>query len=261
MNRAYYSDSIQNFIISSPNEILGIISGNSEFSDEQTQKESWKYQIISLQKILSQLSGSIYFEYAIPRMGKRIDVLLIINSIIFVLEYKVGEKEYHSHAIDQVWDYALDLKNFHETSHDKIIIPILVSTHAKSADILVFTTPKTDNLLNPTKCNNESLAAIINSALLLFDGCGMINSEEWEKGRYHPTPTIIEAAMALYNNHSVENISRSDASAINLSQTSKEVSKIIKDSKDRSEKAICFVTGGSWSRKNFGWIKCGNKTH
>jgi DUF2075 family protein len=243
MNRAYYSDSIQNFIISSPNEILGIISGNSEFSDEHTQKESWKYQIISLQKILSQLSGSIYFEYAIPRMGKRIDVLLIINSIIFVLEYKVGENEYHSHAIDQVWDYALDLKNFHETSHDKIIIPILVSTHAKSADILVYTTPETDNLLKPTKSNNESLALIINSALLLFDGCGMINSEVWEKGRYHPTPTIIEAAMALYNNHSVENISRSDASAINLSQTSEEVSKIIKDSKDRSEKAICFVTG------------------
>ena len=176
-------------------------------------------------------------------MGKRIDVLLIIKSIIFVLEYKVGEKEYHSYAIDQVWDYALDLKNFHETSHDKIIIPILVSTHAKSADISVCTTAITDNLLKPTKSNNESLLPVINSALLLFNENGMINSQEWEMGRYHPTPTIIEAAMALYNNHSVENISRSDASAINLSQTSEEVSKIIKDSKDRSEKAICFVTG------------------
>ncbi len=236
MNRSYYSDSIENFNSKSVEEILGTLSDNNEFTLEQTQKESWKYQISSLQKILFQLSGSIYFEYAIPRMGKRIDVLLIINSIIFVLEYKVGEKEYHSHAIDQVWDYALDLKNFHETSHDKIIIPILVSTHAKSADNFVYTTPETDNLLKPTKSNNESLAGIINSALLLFDGNGMINPQEWEMGRYHPTPTIIEAAMALYNNHSVEDISRSDASAINLSQTSEEVSKIIKDSKDRSRK-------------------------
>ena len=243
MNRAYYSDSIENFNSKSVEEILGTLSDNNEFTLEQTQKESWKYQIINLQKILPQLSGSIYFEYAIPRMGKRIDVLLIINSIIFVLEYKVGEKEYHSYAIDQVWDYALDLKNFHETSHDKIIIPILISTHAKFADNLVYATPETDNLLKPTKSNNESLPVIINSALLLFDGNAMINPQEWEKGRYHPTPTIIEAAMALYNNHSVEDISRSDASAINLSQTSEEVSKIINDSRNRSEKAICFVTG------------------
>lgn len=243
MNRAYYSDSIENFISKSVEEILGTLSDNNEFTLEQTQKESWKYQIISLQKILPQLSGSIYFEYAIPRMGKRIDVLLIINSIIFVLEYKVGEKEYHSYAIDQVWDYALDLKNFHETSHDKIIIPILVSTHAKSSADSVYGTSETENLLKPVKSNNESLEPIINSALLLYDGNGFINTVVWENGRYHPTPTIIEAAMALYNNHSVEDISRSDASAINLSQTSEEVSKIIKDSKDRSEKAICFVTG------------------
>ncbi len=172
MNRAYYSSSIENFISKSVEEILGTLSDNNDFTLELTQKESWKYQIISLQKILTHFKGSIYFEYAIPRMGKRIDVLLIINSIIFVLEYKVGEEEYHSHAIDQVWDYALDLKNFHETSHDKIIIPILVATHAKTADIAVYSTLETDTLLNPSKTNNESLAVIINSALLLFDGNG-----------------------------------------------------------------------------------------
>lgn len=243
MNRAYYSDSIEKFKTKSTEEILGTLSDNNEFSLELTQKDSWKFQIVSLQKILSHLQGSIYFEYAIPRMGKRIDVLLIINSIIFVLEYKVGEKEYHSHAIDQVWDYALDLKNFHETSHDKVIVPILVSTHAKSPDTSISTTPETDRLLKPVKSNNESLKAIIDSALLWLDGEGTIYAAEWEKGRYHPTPTIIEAAMALYNNHSVEDISRSDANAINLSQTSDEVSKIIQYSKDHSEKSICFVTG------------------
>ncbi len=243
MNRAYYSDSIENFVLKSYSEVLGILSDNIEFNLEQTQKDSWKYQIDSLQKILSQQSGSIYFEYAIPRMGKRIDVLLIINSIIFVLEYKVGENEYPSHAIDQVWDYALDLKNFHETSHDKVIVPILVSTKAKTSTDLVYATPETYNLLKPIKSNTESLGAILDSALLLYDGNGAINANEWQKGRYHPTPTIIEAAMALYNNHSVADISRSDASAINLSQTSEEVSRIIKTSKDKSEKAICFVTG------------------
>lgn len=243
MDRAYYSDSIENFVSKSFSEILGILSDKNEFTLEATQKDAWKYQINSLQKILLNFKGSIYFEYAIPRMGKRIDVLLIINSILFVLEYKVGEKEYHSHAIDQVWDYSLDLKNFHETSHDKTIVPILIATHAQESDSSVCATPETDKLLKPIKSNNESLRAIINSALLLFDNNGAINIDKWEKGRYHPTPTIIEAALALYNNHSVADISRNDAKAKNLSQTTDKISQIIKKSKKLSEKAICFVTG------------------
>jgi hypothetical protein len=243
MNRAFYSDSIKDFKLKSVSEIQGILSDNNEFSLEKTQKDSWKYQIIELQKILQPFNGSIYFEYAIPRMGKRIDVLLIIKSIIFVLEYKVGEKDYQSHSMDQVWDYALDLKNFHETSHDRLIIPILIATKAQKTDMVLSTSHKADNLLDPIKCNSESLGKIISLALQFFDGEQIIDIKSWEEGRYQPTPTIIEAAIALYNNHSVTDISRSDASAINLSQTSEEITSIIKKSRDKEEKAICFVTG------------------
>jgi len=243
MNRAYYSDTIDNFINDSQTEIFGKLSSNSEFSDETTQKDAWKEEIKILKNILSGYSGSIYFEYAIPRMGKRIDVLLIINSVIFILEFKVGEKEFHSYSIDQVWDYALDLKNFHETSHDKLIAPILIATLAKEPYSTVAITPQNDQLLIPIRCNSESLLNTIQSVLDFCQDDESIDIQNWEKGRYHPTPTIIEAAMALYNNHSVVNISRSDASAINLSQTSEAVSEIIRYSKEKSEKAICFVTG------------------
>ena len=243
MNRAYYSDSIEKFIAKSVFEIQGILSDNNEFLLEQTQKDSWKYQIVELKKILRSHEGSIYFEYAIPRMGKRIDVLLIIKSIIFVIEFKVGEKDYALHALDQVWDYALDLKNFHETSHDKLLIPILVATKAKSSGNFLSSSQKEDNLFDPVRSNSESLETIINTSLQFLEGEKQIDIIEWEQGRYQPTPTIIEAAMALYNNHSVEDISRSDASAINLSQTSDEIASIIKYSRDYSEKAICFVTG------------------
>ena len=243
MNRAYYSDTIVNFLDQSLNEILGTLSNNSEFSDELTQKEAWKVEIKILQNILQKHNGSIYFEYAIPRMGKRIDVLIIINSVIFILEFKVGEKEFHSYSIDQVWDYALDLKNFHETSHDKIVAPILIATHAKNPSSTVCITHQSDKLLIPIRSNAETLLDTIQSVLDLCDDDVSINAQDWEKGRYHPTPTIIEAAMALYNNHSVTDISRSDASAINLSLTSDRVSEIIRNSKEKSEKAICFVTG------------------
>lgn len=243
MNRAYFSSTIDRFKSSSPTAILGTLADNNEFATEQTQKDAWKFQIEYLQSILNGHSGSIYFEYAIPRMGKRIDVLLVIKSVIFVIEFKVGEKDYPSHAIDQVWDYALDLKNFHETSHDKTIVPVLLATKAKHSDIFLATSKQRDNLFDPVKSNLKDLFHIINNALLFQNGQEQINVLDWEQGRYQPTPTIIEAATSLYNNHSVENISRSDASAINLSQTSNEVAKIIKRSKENSEKAICFVTG------------------
>lgn len=243
MNRAYYSDSITSFLKKSYTQILGELADTNEFSTEQTQKDAWKFQIEYLQNLLTGQTGSIYFEYAIPRMGKRIDVLLIIKSILFVVEFKVGEKEYPAHAIDQVWDYALDLKNFHETSHDKVIIPVLLATKAKHSDFVLTKSKQDDNLFDPVKSNTESLRNIIAHALQFLDGHAQFNTEEWENGRYQPTPTIIEAATSLYANHSVEDISRSDASAINLSQTSDEVAAIIKKSRDNSEKAICFVTG------------------
>jgi DUF2075 family protein len=103
--------------------------------------------------------------------------------------------------------------------------------------------PQNDQLLIPIRSNTSSLGPIIKAVLDFFNDGEAIDNRVWEDGRYCPTPTIIEAAMALYNNHSVKDISRSDASAINLSQTSEAVSEIIKLSKERSEKAICFVTG------------------
>lgn len=243
MNRAYYSNSISNFLDSSVNEIIGTLSSASEYPVELTQIKAWEDEIKILKEILPIYDGSIYFEYSIPRMGKRIDVLLIIQSVIFILEFKVGEKEFHSYSIDQVWDYALDLKNFHETSHDKLVAPILIATQAKRPYSTISITPQNDQLLIPILSNSESLLNTIQSVLYFCQDNEPINIKNWEQGRYHPTPTIIEAAMALYNNHSVANISRSDASAINLSQTSEAVSEIIRYSKEKSEKAICFVTG------------------
>jgi hypothetical protein len=242
MRREYYSDTITDFLKSAPNEILGKLVQSNDFALEQTQRDSWIAEIHILQKTLQPYKGSIYFEYSIPRMGKRIDVVVITGSTIFILEFKVGETEFPSYATDQVWDYALDLKNFHETSHEHFIAPILIATKAKNAITTISTTPHNDKILFPIKCNAELLNQIIADVLLFTEG-NTIDPTQWEAGRYQPTPTIIEAAMALYNGHSVSEISRSDASAINLSKTSDAVSEIIRLSKEKSHKSICFVTG------------------
>ncbi len=243
MDRAYYSDTTQNFLSTSNDEILGILVRNSEFSDEITQKGAWIEEVKILKKLLPGYDGKIYFEYSVPRMGKRIDILLIIKSVIFILEFKVGEKEFVSCAIDQVLDYALDMKNFHETSHDKIIAPVLVCTDAKITNKYFTLITHHDQIVEPLFSNSESLGFLIQEVTKYFNDQDEIDIERWEQGRYQPTPTIVEAAMALYNNHSVKDISRSDASAINLNQTSDYLSQIIRESRDKQEKAICFVTG------------------
>jgi len=248
MRREYYSDTIANFLQTDKNTILGKLAQSSEFALEQTQRDAWLEEIKILQDTLKPHKGSIYFEYSIPRMGKRIDVVLLIGSAIFVLEFKVGEDEFTSYAIDQVWDYSLDLKNFHETSHDCFIAPILIATKARVDKASVSTTPHNDKLLFPINSNEDLLSQVIDDVLHFVDG-GEIDPSQWETGRYQPTPNIIEAAMALYSGHSVSEISRSDASAINLSQTSDAISEVIRLSKEKSHKSLCFVTGVPGSGK------------
>jgi hypothetical protein len=242
MKREYYSDSIQNFLVTSTDKVFSILAGNNDFPLLPTQKDAWIKEISILKSVLWPYRGSIYLEYSIPRMGRRIDVVLLIGPVIFVLEFKVGEAEFQAYAVDQVWDYALDLKNFHETSHNRFIAPILIATKVENVSPVIAVISE-DKLLLPIKCNSDLLGKTLAAVLQFVGDDTTIMPLEWESGRYFPTPTIIEAAMALYKGHSVSEISRSDANAINLGITSDAISEIIRLSKERSQKSICFVTG------------------
>lgn len=243
-NRAYYADSITDFLQRSSDEILGNLVRGSAFAIEETQRSAWLEQIRLLKDTLSGHvgKGKVYFEYAVPRLGKRIDVVVLLDHVIFILEFKVGEKEFLSSARDQVWDYAVDLKNFHETTHDKTVAPILIATRARDHDSLIATTPQNDGVLLPINASPHQLKGVLEQVLRFCDG-PPVDASTWEAGGYHPTPTIIEAAMALYSGHAVADISRSDASAINLTRTSSAISKIISSSREQSVKSICLVTG------------------
>jgi len=240
--RSYYSGLIEEFVDSSAEAVLGTLADNNQFSLELTQRNAWKEEVVLLQSLLAGYDGKIYFEYSIPRMGQRIDALLLINGVIFVLEFKVGEGAFHQHHIDQVWDYSLDLKNFHETSHDLVIAPVLIATKADQSALNVSMTPQGDNLLFPILCNAEMLPYVIAGVLAFAEGQGM-EPNQWEQGRYSPTPTIIEAALALYQGHSVEDISRKDAEDKDSDKTTDAISNVIDDARATSQKCICFVTG------------------
>jgi hypothetical protein len=176
-------------------------------------------------------------------MGKRIDVVLLIGPVIFVLEFKVGESHFTSSALDQVTDYCLDLKNFHESSYGAFIAPILVATASRHIAPIICTTPKDDKLLAPIRSTLPLLSTVLDTVLSFASDEPDIDPDVWERGRYCPTPTIIEAALALYKGHSVDDITRHEADKPDISLTTESIDDIIRASRDGNFKSICFVTG------------------
>lgn len=241
VKRSYYSNDIQSFLNQDNYSIFGEITTNDQFSAEDLQKNTWNREIEILKRELSQfLDGYIIFEYTIPRIGNRIDNIVIYKGIIFLLEFKVGEKKYPSYAIEQVTDYAFDLSCFHKESYNRLLVPILISTKAHSVKQEIRISK--DNVLETICCNEYEIARYITEVSLKFTQDEIIPND-WINSLYMPTPTIIEAAQALYLGHNVEDISRNDASAKNLNQTTKAINKIIDYSKVHNRKSICFITG------------------
>jgi hypothetical protein len=169
--------------------------------------------------------------------------VLLIKNVVFILEFKVGEKEFLNHNIDQVWDYALDLKNFHQPSHNAILAPILIATESIKSFIQVSISSHDDNLINPIKTNAKDLKKSIETVLDFYNSDNYINEIEFTSGSYSPTPNIIEAAISMFNNHSVDAITRNDSGSKNLKITTKYVSSLIENAKNNNKKLICFVTG------------------
>ena len=239
----YFKDSIESFLKKSSEEIIGLITISNQFDSSTNQNKSWEQQIPILKKALEGYTGVIFFEFSIPRMGKRVDAIVIIESVAFIIEFKVGENKFHQYQVEQVWDYALDLKNFHKPSHKIVLAPILIATESKNSFIEITTTSHNDNLILPIKSNKEDLNNAIKNTLFFFAEGEKINENEFAAGSYSPTPTIIEAAVSLYKTHTVDQITRSDAEAKNLTDTTEAISKIIDSAKSNSKKIICFVTG------------------
>lgn len=244
--RYYYSDSISGFINRNEDEIVGVLSRASTHDINAKSTNAWVDEIVAMKTALADYAGrgSVYFEYNIPRMGKRADVIALIDNIVFVIEFKTeNNSDFSREAVRQVWDYALDLKNFQEGSLLRIIIPILVASRAKSKKCRLDLLPFEDNVYTPLLCNNELIGQSISKVLTELSPSKDFNLDDdtlWARSGYSPTPTIIEAAIALYQHHTVDEITKHDA---DLTAAFACINRIIDHCKDNHRKAICFVTG------------------
>lgn len=217
------------------------MAASSEFAVDQNQRDAWVVQIEILKSALQGLDGTVFLEFNVPRIGTRLDAVLISGAVVFAIEFKVGERDFKRGNLNQVWDYALDLKNFHKGSHRPSIIPILVATNALESDVKI-AAPYADNVFPPHRCNSNGLGYLIRAGLAHAAGSA-IDAAAWGASPYQPTPTILEAAQRLYAQHSVESISRHDAGARNLQITSRRVEELIDEAREGRRKVIIFVTG------------------
>jgi hypothetical protein len=235
---------VRAFLDRESDAIVGAVNRSMASRIEGAQTSAWHSQVLVMKDVLSRLGmdGLIAFEFAVPRMGKRVDVLVVVGGAVFVLEFKVGERRFTSEAVRQVWDYALDMKNFHSSSHGVPVVPVLIATEAEAHPTdggLV--RRDADGTVRPIKATPASLAGVLRGVLEELGGT--IELEAWASGTYRPTPTIVEAAVALYAGHRVEEISRREADAVNLTRTAATVDDVIREAREQGRKAICFVTG------------------
>ena len=256
MNRYAYGATSDDFLAAHDEDILGSLSIKAEFDITLQQRTAWMRSISDIRKAIHNLDHAhVFLEFVIPRMGRRADCIITFRGCIFVVEYKVGSAHFHSTDIDQVLGYALDLKNFHEPSHNLPIIPVLVATEAITAEIQI--QPAHDLVCSPVMATKGDLNRILVAAAQYFQS-EPVDPDWWAQGRYKPTPTIIEAAQALYRNHNVDEITRNEAGAENLSATAAYVSLVIDNAKANSKKVICLITGVPGAGKTLAGLNIAN---
>lgn len=254
MRQAYYSNSFKNFVLDDPNRILGILNkGGIEFASQFNDVNiAWDISIPFYQQTISSLllinpdseKWTILLEYEIPRLGGRIDAVIIAHDIVFVLEYKTDRDQYLLSDLRQAEDYALDLFDFHLESQNKIIVPILIAPLA-TEKLNKLSSDPLKKVKESLTANKENLSTIIYKAFNSFHipNNQVIDPIKWEQSEYHPTPTIIQAAKALFAGQKVEAITKTEAESKNIFKVTNYIIDLIKDAEQNKKKVVCFVTG------------------
>lgn len=240
---AYYCNSIEGFLQDKPTNILGCLFDNA-FEANSEQRGAWKNQITELQARLPMynLIGDIILEYNIVRSNKRIDVILLVNDIVFVLEFKNGDRDYKLKDQLQAEDYALDIKNFHKESRNYYVCPILVCTKAKKINNQSIECDSNKQIFLQ-KENIDTFLAKIEYVLKIYSTNEKIDFEKWVNSKYYPTPTIIEAAIKAYEKKDLSDIAKSEAGTANINLCENKIIEIINYAEKNNKKCLCLITG------------------
>ena len=255
LSRAFYAASVAEFLADTDHAILGRLSARhvSQFaSAERDQIHAWVREIEILRRAFLAIgvgceTWSVLLEVPLLRLGKRLDAVVLASGRVMVVEFKIGANRYHADARVQVERYALALRDFHEVSRSRLIVPILCAEDAPArpfhADVL-------DGVAQTLEANQHTLAEALTAVRAASHG--FAEPEPWfefDNSPYRPTPTIVEAAQALYAGHQIADIGRGDAADAELQDAADALDRIVAEARAREGKTVCFVTGAPGAGK------------
>lgn len=242
--KAYYCNSIPGFIRDKSTDIVGRLVRHS-FDINKAQSNAWENQIWELQKRLEEceMEGDIIFEYDIVRLGKRIDVIMLIRHMVFSLEFKNGKKIFTAQDAQQAEDYAIDIKNFHKESENLYVCPILIATDADKYPKPQSKECYPDKQIYLQRENIETLIPKITEISDMYGDNEIMDFDKWFNSPYYPTPTIIAAAVEAYSSHNLSQIAQSEAGQENINICEDKIYEIIAYARSNRKKCVCFVTG------------------
>lgn len=267
LGRTYYESSIEDFISCDCSEgIVEFLTGSDEHTNPrelQLQKSAWSNQIKLLRKYLKDKKGYIIFEYILSRLNMRIDVVLLMDGVVYSLEYKNNEVDFYDDAIDQASGYGYALKNFYEVNRNKYVVPMLIATKAPDEKCSYSSDLGIDGLFSLFKANPNKMEQYIDLIRSKY-GSDEIYTEEdfhnWIDSPFKPNPTIIQSARSIYMNNQIDEFFKFDAGEENLKITEDTVENIIKDAKANKKKIICFVSGVPGAGKTLVGLDLAGKT-
>ncbi|MCU1330645.1 MAG: hypothetical protein JWN34_6015 [Bryobacterales bacterium] len=246
---ALYSGRLSAFINAENVQLLGTLTGGLAREGFDTTRDttfSWEHEFVELQTSLRDLAKALpasaewtlLLEYILPVVGQRIDCVLLADDIIYVIEYKCGESTTGRAALQQAQDYALNLADFHEESRGRRAIPIAVGSFRGLVPVDLKAS-KQGAAVKP-----EGLASAMCVCHRAWGNRqAPIESTAWERSRYFPVPTMIEAASAIYRNHDVRELAHSRAGIDNLELTQTAVTCIVREARNRGTKKLILITG------------------
>jgi hypothetical protein len=247
---AYFSSKIDRF--DDPARIVGLlVEGNFKEAFDRVEKpahDAWNEEVEFLYRSFPELISKncnaakwgILLEFPVPRRMKRIDAVLLSHDVVFVIEFKTTRAD--SSAYWQVWDYALDLVDFHEPSHHLVVIPVVVAKETASWQSPI---ESDGRVIRPRFSTYENFAENLELWFREFHNPERepIDIHDWNHGQYRPVPTIVEAALAIFAGMEVREIAHSHAGAVNLTATVDSIIDAIRSAHVGKQKLICFVTG------------------
>jgi len=265
--RTYYESTIEDFVNNqNATDIVDFLVESDEYTEPyqlHLQMGAWSNQIKILKKYLKDKKGYIIFEYVLSRVNMRIDVILLMDDIVYSLEFKNNEIAFNDDDINQADGYGYALKNFYEVNKNKYVVPILIATKAPDSACSNGVDLGIDKLFSLFKANTNKMEQYIDLIRSKY-GSDIIYTEEefeeWVNSPFKPNPTIIQSARSIYMNNQVNEFFKFDAGEENLKITESTVEEIIKEARDNKKKIICFISGVPGAGKTLVGLDIAGKT-